>query len=66
MRRVEILKAATQVFGQKGFQATRAEDIAAAAHMAKGTLYLYFESKEALYTATVTEAVRELRAELGE
>ena len=64
MRRVEILTAATRVFGRKGFEATRAEDIAAAANIAKGTLYLYFESKEAIYTAAVSLACRQLRAEM--
>lgn len=64
MRRVEILAAATCVFGRKGFEATRAEDIAAAAGIAKGTLYLYFKSKEAIYTAAVSLAFRELRDEL--
>ena len=65
MRRKEILKAATKVFGRKGFEATRADDIAAAAKIAKGTLYLYFKSKEAIYTAAVTCAVRELEVELA-
>ena len=64
LRRVEILTAATRVFGRKGFEATRAEDIATAAGIAKGTLYLYFKSKEAIYTATVSRACRELRAEV--
>lgn len=64
LRRVEILAAATRVFGRKGFEATRAEDIAAAAGIAKGTLYLYFKSKEAIYTATVSLACRNLRAEM--
>ena len=65
VRRREILKAATKVFGRKGFEATRAEDISHAAKIAKGTLYLYFKSKEAIYTSAVTCAVRELEAELA-
>ncbi len=65
LRRTEILAAAIKLFGRKGFDATRAEDIATAARLAKGTLYLYFKSKEAIYTAAVTRAVRELREELG-
>ncbi|MFN2977374.1 TetR/AcrR family transcriptional regulator [Terriglobus aquaticus] len=64
IRTGEILTAATRVFGRKGYEATRAEDIAAAAGIAKGTLYLYFDSKEAIYSATVSRACRELRAEL--
>ena len=64
IRRDEILAAATRVFGRKGFEATRAEDIADAAGIAKGTLYLYFKSKEAIYTAAVSQACRDLQAEL--
>jgi AcrR family transcriptional regulator len=61
-RRSEILAAATKVFGNKGFEATRMDDIAKAAHLAKGTLYLYFQSREALYEATVRHALAELAA----
>ena len=59
-RQAEILTAATHVFGSKGFEATRMEDIAVAAGLAKGTLYLYFDSKDAIYEATVEQAVAEL------
>jgi AcrR family transcriptional regulator len=61
-RRSEILAAATKVFGSKGFEATRMEDIAKAAKLAKGTLYLYFDSKDAIYQATVRQALAELAA----
>lgn len=61
-RRTEILTAATRVFGNKGFEATRMDDIAREARLAKGTLYLYFKSKDAIYKATVQQAL----AELGE
>lgn len=53
----EILAAALDVFADKGFAAARLEDIAARAGVTKGTLYLYFEGKEALLRAIVTEAV---------
>ena len=66
LRRSEILAAATKVFGRKGFEATRADDIAQAASIAKGTLYLYFKSKEAIYAAAVTQAVHELEARLAQ
>jgi AcrR family transcriptional regulator len=59
-RRSEILAAATKVFGSKGFEATRMEEIAKAARLAKGTLYLYFDSKDAIYQATVRQALIEL------
>jgi AcrR family transcriptional regulator len=38
------------------------EDIAKAARLAKGTLYLYFQSKDAIYQATVQQAVTKLAA----
>src|ERR1700733_15552578 len=61
-RRSEILVAATKVFATKGFVATRMEDIAKVARLAKGTLYLYFQSKDAIYQATVRQAVTKLAA----
>lgn len=65
LRRREIVAAAIKIFGRKGFEATRADEIAAAARIAKGTLYLHFKNKEAIYTAAVTHAVRELQAEVA-
>jgi AcrR family transcriptional regulator len=61
-RRSEILAAATRVFGSKGYEATRMEEIAKAAHLAKGTLYLYFHSKDDIYQATVQQALAQLAA----
>jgi AcrR family transcriptional regulator len=61
-RRGEILAAATKVFGSKGFNDTRMEDIARAAKLAKGTLYLYFRSKDEIYLATVQSALTELHS----
>ena len=61
-RRSEILAAAAKVFATKGFVATHMEDIAEAARLAKGTLYLYFQSKDAIYQATVRQAVTKLAA----
>lgn len=49
----EILAAALEVFAARGFAATRLEDVAARAGVSKGTLYLYFDSKEALLRAVV-------------
>jgi AcrR family transcriptional regulator len=62
MRRSEIIAAALKVFARKGFHNTRAEDVAAQAHIAKGTLYLYFDSKEAIYQAALTHAMEQLNA----
>lgn len=54
-RREQILDAAVDVFGQKGFAAANVADIAKAAGVAKGTIYLYFESKEAVFTTLMAE-----------
>lgn len=53
----EILEAALALFTERGFSATRLEDIAARAGVSKGTLYLYFPGKEAIFTALVRHAV---------
>jgi AcrR family transcriptional regulator len=51
----EILEAALKVFAEKGFAAARLEEIAAKAGVSKGTIYLYFESKEAVFKALIQE-----------
>ena len=54
-RREQILDAATQVFGKKGFEGTNVADIAEATGIAKGTVYLYFKSKEEIFSAILSE-----------
>ena len=49
LRREAILDAAMQVFKRKGYQATSMGEIAKEAEFSKGTLYLYFDSKYALF-----------------
>jgi len=49
----EILEAALQVFAEKGFAAARMDEIAQRARVSKGTIYLYFESKEAVFRALI-------------
>jgi AcrR family transcriptional regulator len=51
----EILDAALAVFAEKGFAAARMDDIAVRARVSKGTIYLYFPSKEAIFKALVQE-----------
>jgi AcrR family transcriptional regulator len=51
----ELLDAALALFVEKGFAATRVEEVAAHAGVSKGTLFLYFESKEELFKAVVHE-----------
>jgi AcrR family transcriptional regulator len=53
----EILAAALESFAERGFAATRLEDVAARAGISKGTLYLYFKSKEELFKAVVRETL---------
>ncbi|MEX0602282.1 MAG: helix-turn-helix domain-containing protein, partial [Bacteroidota bacterium] len=53
LRREEILKAAQAIFFEKGLQNATMEEIAEAAELSKGTLYLYYSSKEDLYLAVM-------------
>jgi AcrR family transcriptional regulator len=52
-RPAEILDAALAIFKERGFAATRLEDVAARAGVTKGTIYLYYPSKEELFKAVV-------------
>ena len=49
----ELLEAALTLFDEKGFAATRAEEVAQRAGVSKGTLYLYYPSKEELLKAVI-------------
>lgn len=51
----ELLDAALDLFVAKGFAATRVEEVAARAGVSKGTLFLYFPSKDELFKAVVRE-----------
>ncbi len=53
----ELLDAALEMFVDKGYAATRVEDVAARAGVSKGTLFLYFPSKEELFKAVVRETL---------
>ena len=53
----ELLDAALALFVEKGFSATRVEEVAARAGVSKGTLFLYFPSKEELFKAVVRESI---------
>jgi TetR/AcrR family transcriptional regulator len=53
----ELLDAALDLFVAKGFAATRAEEVAAKAGVSKGTLFLYFKSKEDLFEAVVRKNI---------
>lgn len=53
----ELTAAALTIFVEKGFAATRLDEVAERAGVSKGTLYLYFESKEELFKAVIREGV---------
>ncbi|HYO92770.1 MAG TPA: helix-turn-helix domain-containing protein [Pyrinomonadaceae bacterium] len=61
-RRICILNAARCVFARQGYAETVVDDIAGQAGIAKGTLYLYFKSKEDIYLAALIEDARRLEA----
>lgn len=54
----EILEAARKTFAVQGFAATTMDAIAEQAHIAKGTLYLYFPSKRDIYLAALRQGIR--------
>ncbi|WP_114951419.1 TetR/AcrR family transcriptional regulator [Sphingosinicella terrae] len=56
-RPADIVAAALELFTEKGFAAARLDEIARRAGVSKGTLYLYFDSKEALFRAVVRDVV---------
>src|SRR3954466_11830733 len=53
----EILEAAMALFVEKGFGATRLDDVAARAGLSKAAIYLYFEDKTALFQGVVGRAI---------
>lgn len=65
-RTPEILAAALACFAQKGFAATRMDDIAVRAGISKGTIYLYFPSKEAVFEALARQEIGDRLAAVTE
>jgi AcrR family transcriptional regulator len=64
-RTPEILQAALECFGERGFAACRLDDIARRAGVTKGTIYLYFPGKEELFKAVISQSLVP-RLEAGE
>jgi len=56
-RPAEIVEAALSVFAEKGYAGTRMDEIARRAGVTKGTIYLYFESKEAVFKSLVRDSI---------
>jgi len=63
--RRRILAAAREQFIARGFEATTTRDLAAAADIAKGTLFNYFENKEALAATLVADALAAAQEDFG-
>jgi len=67
-KRERILRAAIKVFARKGFYATRVSEIAKAAGVADGTIYLYFENKDdvlvSIFEDRITKLLAVLRSEI--
>lgn len=63
-RREQILRAALTVIAEKGYHATGVSDIAEHAGVARGTFYLYFESKRALFDALLEGIFLDLLSEI--
>ncbi|MBZ0116082.1 MAG: TetR/AcrR family transcriptional regulator [Sandaracinaceae bacterium] len=59
-KRERILRAAIKVFARKGFYATRVSEIAKAAGVADGTIYLYFENKDAVLVSIFEDRITKL------
>ncbi|HEY1473622.1 MAG TPA: TetR/AcrR family transcriptional regulator, partial [Pseudolabrys sp.] len=62
VRREAILAAALDEFSSRGFEAARLDDVAKRAGVAKGTIYLYFRDKEALFQELIRSVIGPLIA----
>src|SRR6202161_160505 len=61
-KRERILHAAVRVFAKKGFHATRVSEVAKAAGVADGTIYLYFRSRDEILVSLFEDRVERLLA----
>ncbi len=63
-RTAELLEAARTVFAKKGFHGATVDEIAAAAGVAKGTVYLYYRSKQDVYWGALEHGITELHNQI--
>jgi AcrR family transcriptional regulator len=63
--RSKIIEAAAENFSRSGFDRTKMEDIARTMNLSKGTIYLYFKSKEDLFYALCEYKLEELKRQLS-
>lgn len=61
-RRVAVLAVARRIFSQKGYHSTSVDDLIEAAGIARGTFYLYFESKRAIFDELLDQLFTTLQA----
>jgi AcrR family transcriptional regulator len=61
-----ILQAATSLFAEKGYDATGVAEICRQAGVSKGAFYYHFETKQAVFLATITRWLEELEVSLGD
>lgn len=61
-RRAQLLTTARQVFAERGYHATRVDDIVSAAHVARGTFYLYFVDKRGIFEQIVDDCFERITA----
>src|ERR1700738_3051809 len=54
-KRIDILEAASRIFSDRQFHEVLIDDVASSAHVGKGTIYRYFETKEDLFFATILQ-----------
>ncbi len=60
-RREDILEAAEELFDEKGYEATTIEEIARRTELSKGTIYLYFRSKDELFLSVCAKGITGFR-----
>ncbi len=66
IKQQKIIQAATQLFLQQGYEATRIEDVAAKAGVSKPTVYRFYENKQKLYATFVCERCEHLSSAVFE
>lgn len=64
VKRGEIIRVAREVFAQKGYHLTTIDEVARRTRIAKGTIYLYFPSKEKLFLEVLKDGMEGLREKL--
>ena len=65
LTKLRIYECAEKVFSQKGYYQAQVSDISNMAHIAKGTIYQYFETKEQLFVSLIEKYVNEWEKEVG-